>query len=205
LRSAGQKSATHEHRGLTAVRTSRGLASVLARNIEALQQRRKEDEAAATSEDRLAATITRLAGNMRFIYAHLAIVGLWAAWNAGWLPGLAPFDPSFVILATTASVEAIFLSTFVLISQNRSAAAADRRADLDLQINLLTEHEVTRIMTLATAIAAHLGLKEAHDPRLDELKRDVKPEAVLEELEEQEEEGAAAMADGEPTAPGRRA
>jgi uncharacterized membrane protein len=88
-----------------------------------------------------------------------------------------------VILATAASVEAIFLSTFVLISQNRAAKAADRRADLDLQINLLTEHEVTRLITLTTAIAEQLGIRESKDPALRELERDVAPEAVLDTLE----------------------
>ena len=59
-----------------------------------------------------------------------------------------------------APVEAIFLSTFVLISQNRMAAAADRRADLDLQISLLAEHEITKLATLAAAIDAHVGVKD---------------------------------------------
>jgi uncharacterized membrane protein len=66
------------------------------------------------------------------------------------LLGLKPFDPSFVVLAMFASVEAIFLSTFVLISQNRMNAQADKRAELDLQVSLLTEHEVTRLITLVT-------------------------------------------------------
>jgi uncharacterized membrane protein len=67
--------------------------------------------------------------------------------NLGLVPGVPAWDSSFVALAMLASVEAIFLSTFVLISQNRMAAAADKRADLDLQISLLAEHEVTRLAT----------------------------------------------------------
>ena len=78
-----------------------------------------------------------------------------------------------MILATVASVEAIFLSTFVLISQNRAGDAANRRADLDLQINLLAEHEVTRLISLTSRIAAHLGIREANDPTLEELERHV--------------------------------
>jgi uncharacterized membrane protein len=57
-----------------------------------------------------------------------------------------------------ASVEAIFLSTFILISQNRMAAAADKRADLDLQINLLAEHEVTKLIALVSSIADRTGV-----------------------------------------------
>ncbi len=73
---------------------------------------------------------------MAFVYIHLALFGLWIIWNLGWL-GLKPFDKSFVILAMFASVEAIFLSTFVLISQNRMNVQADKRAALDLQVSLL--------------------------------------------------------------------
>ena len=108
--------------------------------------------------------------------------------NLGLLPGVAPFDPTFVILATVASVEAIFLSTFVLISQNRAAAAADRRADLDLQIGLLAEHEVTYLVRVTTQIAKQLGIKLERNPEVEELKRNVAPEAVLERIEESEEE-----------------
>ena len=82
-----------------------------------------------------------------------------------------------------ASVEAIFLSTFVLISQNRMAAAADKRADLDLQISLLAEHEVTKLVTLVSAIADRLGRGDAVDHEFDEIKQDVAPEAVLDEIE----------------------
>jgi uncharacterized membrane protein len=83
-----------------------------------------------------------------------------------------------------ASVEAIFLSTFVLISQNRMAAAARRRNDLDLQINLLAEHEVTRLITLASAIAEKLGVRTEADAEMDRLKQDVAPEAVLDHIED---------------------
>jgi uncharacterized membrane protein len=82
-----------------------------------------------------------------------------------------------------ASVEAIFLSTFVLISQNRMAAAADRRADLDLQISLLAEHEVTRLVTMMSAIADRMRVKTEGDADLEEITQDVAPEAVLDELE----------------------
>jgi uncharacterized membrane protein len=82
-----------------------------------------------------------------------------------------------------ASVEAIFLSTFVLISQNRMAAAADKRADLDLQVSLLAEHEVTKLATLVSGIADRLGVTTEADAEVEEIARDVAPEAVLDELE----------------------
>jgi uncharacterized membrane protein len=87
------------------------------------------------------------------------------------------------VLAMMASVEAIFLSTFVLISQNRMSAAADKRADLDLQISLLAEHEVTKLVTLVSALADRIGVETQVDAELDEIKRDVAPEVVLDEIE----------------------
>ena len=135
-------------------------------------------------EERLAAAITRFTGSMRFVYLHLAMFGAWIMANLGVIAGIPQFDPSFVILAMIASVEAIFLSTFVLISQNRMAALADKRAELDLQISLLAEHEVTKLVAMVSAIADRLDLETEVDQELPELKQDVAPEVVLDEIEE---------------------
>jgi len=169
------------------VQPSDGLAGALTRNIEALAERRRLEEKRATAQDRLAQAITRFAGSMAFVYLHAAVVGGWVLVNVELTP-LRAFDPTFVILATVASVEAIFISTFILISQNRAQAAADRRADLDLQISLLSEHEVTHLIKLVTEIAQKLGVEEAGNPELQELKRTVAPEAVLERMEEASDE-----------------
>ncbi len=167
------------------VTTSRpDLASVLERNIRALRERRRRQAEAASAEERIADAVTRFSGSMVFVYLHLVLVAGWVAINLGWLPGIPRFDRTFVILATWASVEAIFLSTFVLISQNRAARIAAGRADLDLQIGLLSEHEITRLISLLQAIAVKLEVTEANDPELAELRRDVAPEAVLDELDE---------------------
>ena len=165
-----------------------GLSPVLERNIHALQLRRQREQNEATAEERLAEAITRFTGSMRFVYLHLAFFGFWLVANLGWIPGVPAWDPTFVVLAMIASVEAIFLSTFVLISQNRMAAAADKRADLDLQISLLAEHEVTRLVTLVSGIADRMGVETEADRELDEITRDVAPEAVLDELEAAEPE-----------------
>src|SRR5215212_5434992 len=113
-----------------------GLTPTLHRNIAALRERRERESASATIQERLADAITRFTGSMRFVYIHLSAFGFWIIANLGWVPGVPRWDESFVVLAMIASVEAIFLSTFVLISQNRMQAAADKRADLDLQISL---------------------------------------------------------------------
>ena len=160
-----------------------GLSPVLERNIQALQLRREREEKQASAEERVAEAITRFTGSMRFVYLHLALFGFWVAANLGWAPGVPAWDPSFVVLAMVASVEAIFLSTFVLISQNRMAAAADKRADLDLQVSLLAEHEVTKLATLVAGIAERLGVETEADAEVEEIARDVAPEAVLDEIE----------------------
>jgi uncharacterized membrane protein len=162
------------------------LNSALARNIAAIEERERQDRSRATLEERIAERITRFTGSMRFVYVHLALYGGWIAANVGWIPGIEPWDSTFVVLAMIASVEAIFLSTFVLISQNRMAKEAERRAALDLQINLLAEHEITRLMALVSAIAKRLEVESpAPDEEIDELKRDVAPEAVLDAIEEE--------------------
>ena len=165
------------------------LNTSLKRNIEVLARRREEEAASATREERLAQAITSFTGSMRFVYLHLVLYGAWILINLGVILGVPRFDPSFVVLAMVASVEAIFLSTFVLISQNRTAAEADKRADLDVQISLLTEHELTKLAGVITAIADRLGVAVSDDPEIDEIRRDVAPEAVLDEIEERQQPG----------------
>jgi len=150
-----------------------------------MEMRRDREEGSATLEERIAETITRFTGSMRFVYLHIVMFGLWIIVNLGVVPSLPQFDPSFVVLAMAASVEAIFLSTFILISQNRMTAAAEKRAELDLQINLLAEHEVTKLVAVVAAIADRIGVKTEVDSEVNELKEDVAPEAVLDEIEEQ--------------------
>jgi uncharacterized membrane protein len=158
------------------------MAGVVHRNIEALVDRQREHSAARGIQERIADRVTAFTGSMRFVYIHLVLYSVWIVWNLGWL-GLPRFDRSFVVLAMEASVEAIFLSTFVLISQNRMNIEADARANLDVQISLLSEHEVTRLVTLVAAIARKLDIDEARMPEIPELEEDVRPEEVLDELE----------------------
>jgi uncharacterized membrane protein len=162
---------------------SPGLAEVLERNIRLLHRRHRREEARASTEEHFARAITDFTGSMPFVYLHVAIFGVWIVLNLHWIPGIPAWDPTFVILAMIASVEAIFLSTFVLITQNRMAAVAERRAELDLQINLLAEHEVTKLIRMISAIAENLNVPTERGPEIDELKNDIAPEAVLDEIE----------------------
>ena len=164
------------------------LNSALKRNIDALRRRRSEDAGRAALDEKLARAVTRFAGSMRFVYVHAALYGAWIVANLGWIPGVTPWDPSFVVLAMIASVEAIFLSTFILITQNRMAAAADRRAELDLQVSLLAEAEITKLVELVSMIAERMDLSSGEQQEVEEMKQRVAPEAVLDAIEETEEE-----------------
>lgn len=164
----------------------RGMSRTLAENIRDLEERRHREAAAASLSARVAERITGFAGSMFFVVLHALIFGGWILANGGWIPGVPAFDPSLVKLAMIASVEAIFLSTFVLISQNRMAAAADRRGDLDLHINLLAEHELTRMAVLLERIAQRLDL-HTNDPEFAEIKQDVEANTVLDALDAKSE------------------
>jgi len=159
------------------------LHTALMRNIETMEHRRRRLNAGASRAARVAQAMTSFAGSMRFVYVHLVFYGAWILLNLGVLH----FDPSFGTLSMIASVEAIFLSTFVLIAQNRMAEHSEQRAELDLQISLLSEHELTRLAGLVASIGAHLGVEHADAPEIDELQRDVTPEAVLDALEARRE------------------
>jgi uncharacterized membrane protein len=161
-----------------------GMNEVLSRNIETLLEKRRSAERRASIQEKLADAITRFVGSMPFVYIHAVFFAIWGIVNLGWT-GLCPFDPSFVVLAMLASVEAIFLSTFILISQNRMSAIAQSRADLNLQISLLSEHEVTRLLQLVSRVAEKLDIGEGSAPDLAELKRDVEPEKVLDKIEQE--------------------
>ncbi|MHB0770501.1 DUF1003 domain-containing protein [Bradyrhizobium sp. 5.13L] len=161
-----------------------GMSPVLERNIQALVERRRREQAEATTQQKLADVITAFAGSMTFVYLHLVAFGFWIVANLQWIPGLTAWDPTFVVLGMIASVEAIFLSTFVLISQNRMATEADKRADLDLQISLLTEHELTKVADVLNQVSRRLQIDSSSQADLNEASRSIAPERVLDKIEE---------------------
>jgi uncharacterized membrane protein len=162
------------------------LAKVLEDNIRLISKHRAESERQKSFQDRMADLITRWSGSMLFVYGHVIWFGIWIVINLN-LFGMSPFDPfPFGLLTTIVSLEAIFLSTFVLVSQNRQAALADRRAELDLQINLLAEYEMTRVLTLVDRLAQKFDIDDCDEDELAELEQDVKPDRLLKELEDRE-------------------
>ena len=168
------------------IKSSDGLSTVLTNNIRAMEMRRTREVARASRQERALRAITSFIGSMTFVYLHAALYLAWVAINAGLISALPRFDPSLTSLATAASCEAIFLSTFVLISQNRMAAAERKRADLDLHVSLLAEHELTQLTGMIEAIAAHFDIKPARHPEIEEIRKTVKPDTVLDEIEAQQ-------------------
>ena len=158
------------------------LSKVIERNIRTIIHLRTKAAQERSLQSRLADIITNFSGRMIFAYVHIIWFGLWILLNAGWF-GLRPFDPfPYGLLTMIVSLEAIFLATFVLISQNRMAAEAEQRADLHLHIGLLTEHELTRVLQMLDAIQDKLGIADHANSDLADLEMETKPEDVLAEI-----------------------
>ena len=99
------------------------------------------------------------------LVAHVVWFAGWLTVNTGSIPGIAPFDQfPFPLLTTVVSLEAIFLSLFVLSSQNRLTRHSDQRSQLDLQVNLLAEKEMTAVLVLLQDIAKHMDVKVSLTP-----------------------------------------
>lgn len=159
------------------------LSDVVERNIRTILKLRAHSAHIRNVQERLADWITNFSGRMLFAYLHVVWFGAWLLLNAGWF-SIRSFDPyPYGLLTMIVSLEAIFLSTFVLISQNRLSEESDRRADLDLHIGLLTEAELTRVIKMLHAIQEKLGI-ECNDPEeLADLELATNPEDVLAEIE----------------------
>jgi uncharacterized membrane protein len=146
-------------------------SSHVERNVRAIADLEREAMEERTAADRCSDAITRVVGSAGFVVAHAVLFAGWIAINLGLLPAIAPFDPyPFSFLTLVVSLEAIFLSIFVLMSQNRMSRLADRRAHLDLQVDLLAERELTVMLHLVQKLCAKQGIPlQAVDPNLDDL------------------------------------
>ena len=124
------------------------------RLIAELERRALQDRSPA---DRLSDAINRVTGSAFFAAGNVVLFASWILINTGRLPVLAPFDPyPFSLLTLIVSLEAIFLAIFVLMSQNRMTRQADRRAHLDLQVDLLAEQELTTMLQMLDALCKKL-------------------------------------------------
>jgi uncharacterized membrane protein len=167
-------------------------SEIVRKNTAAILEMQRKMTEARTLQGRVADAITTFSGSMVFVWVHTVWFGLWVLLNIGLLriPHISEFDPfPFSLLTMVVSLEAIFLSTFVLISQNRLSAASEKRAELDLQVNLLAEQKATKILDMLDQITKQFDNMSTHfnfkpDPEVQALKVSPEPQEVLKVIEE---------------------
>lgn len=150
-------------------------------NVVAIAQLEAAANARRTRSDLIADKIADFCGRMSFVWVHLIWFGLWIGLNE--FPHIRHIDPfPFQFLTLVVSLEAIFLTTFIMISQNRQGRIADRRNQLDLQINLLAEQENSKMLAMLDAIMTRLGIDDT-DPDVQILEEATQPERLVEQIE----------------------
>jgi uncharacterized membrane protein len=171
---------------------------IIRKNTAAISEVQRREDARRSPTDRAADVITRFSGSMSFVYFHVAWFGVWILLNVGLfkLPFIGEFDRfPFGLLTMVVSLEAIFLSTFVLISQNRMSSLSEKRAELDLQVNMLAEQKAAKTLELLEHIAQQLDavydrFNYRTDPEIEALKVSPKPHEVLQVMEDAVKEEA---------------
>lgn len=155
-------------------------------DVEAIKSWERATLRSRSRTEELADWIARTLASGPALLAHAVWFSAWIAFNVGLVPGVAPFDPfPFQFLTMVVSLEAIFLTLFVLTSQNRLAHQADKRSHLDLQIDLLAEREMTAVLQMLEDIATHLQVKtRVTSGQLRDLARQTDLQALAERMEE---------------------
>ena len=156
------------------------------RNIEVVRKLEEAAHQERTTSDRVARMIARFCGSMTFVWVHVIGFAGWIAINL--VPGVKHIDPfPFTFLTFIVSLEAIFLSTFILISQNQDTRLSERRNHLDLQINLLSEQENTKMLKILQTIAEKVGAEIEPDEDVTLLAQETELEKVVAQIEQHEE------------------
>ncbi|MEO6743224.1 MAG: DUF1003 domain-containing protein [Caldimonas sp.] len=172
----------------------RTVEELTAQNVAAIQQLESAALSHAGLMDAVADRIAHFAGSALFLAMHVVWFAAWIAINVS--PGIGHFDPfPFTFLTLVVSLEAIFLSSFILISQKRAALISERRNQLDLQINLLTEQENTRMLKVLGAIATKLGVSVSDDPSTEVLEQATRPDKLVEQIDRAQQATDASAAD----------
>ncbi len=157
-------------------------------NIESILKLEKEAEQELSAFHRLSHALGGFVGTVYFVILQCFAVLVWIGANTG-IFGNAPFDEyPFPFLATMLALEAVLLTSFVLIRQNTMDRRSERRNHLDLQINLLAEKEATSILNAVREIAEHLKVDAAPDAEREELAKDTPVEDIARHLRSKEEE-----------------
>lgn len=175
-------------RTLSKTVTKGSVVDLLQRNVEVVQKLEEASKQERTTSDRLATVIANFCGSMKFVWVHVIWFSAWIVLNL--IPGVRHIDPfPFTFLTLVVSLEAIFLSTFILISQNHDTRISERRNHLDLQINLLSEQENTKMIMMLQAIARQVGAEIEEDEEVAVLAQDTELEKVIEQIKQNEAQG----------------
>jgi uncharacterized membrane protein len=158
---------------------------VIARNVRRIADLETSVRSEESLSDRIASGISRFCGSMLFVWVHVVIFAAWILLNTVLIPQ--PFDPyPFTFLTLVVSLEAIFLSTFIMIAENRQEKISERRSQLDLQVNLLAEQEDTKTLQILAAIAKRLSIDISKDPTIEELEKATEVENLAKQIDRQE-------------------
>jgi uncharacterized membrane protein len=159
------------------------LVAVLEENIRTILKVRQEALGKRSFEQRISDKITETVGHISFLYVHIVLILVYILINTGIL-GIKPFDPyPFPLLIGIITIEVLFITTFILISQNREKELADQRADLDLQMSLLNQNELSQVLKMLDAIQDKLGIPNDEDFELRKMEERILPTDVLIEME----------------------
>lgn len=155
-------------------------------NIETIAKVEEDLRASGSWSARLSDTIAGWIGTMKFVIVHVIWFVTWFLINTGSVPGIKIFDPfPFVLLTMTLSMEGVLLAMFVLMKQNRMSRQADHRDRLNLQIDLMAEKEITKLIQMMQSVCHHLGLKDtATEPEVQEFSKHTAVESLAKELKE---------------------
>ena len=167
------------------------------RNVDRVLALETAEKGKATTADRVADAITRFSGSMRFVWVNVLLFAGWVVFNLA-LPKPRRFDSfPFSLLTLVLSVEAIFLSIFILISQNRAARVSEKRSHLDLQLNLLSEQENTKMLLMLEQISHAVGAEVSGIPDVSILTQPTRPEALSEQIDQAADEAGKRRPGGE--------
>jgi uncharacterized membrane protein len=159
-------------------------------NIETVARLEQEFLERRSRLERIASAVADFSGSAPFIAVHVVGLILWVVLNSGRVPFLRPFDPyPYILLSALLSCEAVLLSAFVLMKQNLMSRRADQRAHLDLQISLLAEKEVTKLLQMQRRICEKLGIPDAADQEAQKMSEETAVENLAHDLEEKLPDG----------------
>jgi uncharacterized membrane protein len=153
-------------------------------NIETVARLEQDFLEQRTTTDRVGDAITGFAGTMKFVILHIVVLTGWFVVNSGVVPFIRPFDPyPYILMTMMVSLEGVLLATFILIKQNRMSRRADQRDHLNLQIDLLAEKEITKILQMQRQLCQHFGLLDGNDPEGAAMSQHTAVEELARELE----------------------